>query len=90
MLWKEVKSWCKEKGYKTDRTKVDSSDNNHYHYTWYLLTNPEISGEAKSVSKLALSVYNHITNNIHVEYQTQYQQQILEADIDHDQGFGFQ
>jgi hypothetical protein len=86
MLWKEIKSWSKEKGYKTDRTKVTGSTNS-YHYTWSKMDDPVVSGEASSVSKLAFAVYNHMTDNTHVEYQQSYQQNI--EDIIHDQGFGF-
>jgi hypothetical protein len=48
---------------------------------------PSVSGEASSVSKLAFAIYNHMTDNTHVEYQQSYQQNI--EDIIHDQGFGF-
>jgi hypothetical protein len=87
MLWKEVKSWAKDKGYKADRTKVEGSTNT-YHYTWIKIDDTSISGEAGSVSKLAFAIYNHMTDNIHVEYQESYQQNI--EDVIHDQGFGFQ
>lgn len=83
MLWKEVKSWCKEKGYRADRTKVDGTDN-HYDYTWVKIDDVSISGTATSVSKLACAIFNHITDNKHVEYQIAYQQKIAEKDIDHE------
>jgi hypothetical protein len=86
MLWKEIKSWSKEKGYKTDRTKVEGSTNS-YHYVWSKMDTPSVSGEASSVTKLAFAIYNHMTDNTHVEYQQSYQQNI--EDIIHDQGFGF-
>lgn len=89
MLWKEVKSWCKEKGYKADRTKV-AGETNAYDYVWVKIDDPSISGTATSVSKLAFSVYNHITDNKHIEYQEEYRLKLLEMDIEHDPGFGFQ
>lgn len=89
MLWKEVKSWCKEKGYKADRKKIEGSDNS-YHYTWVKIEDESISGEASSVSKLAFAIYNHITDNKHIEYQEEYRLKLLEMDIEHDPGFGFQ
>jgi hypothetical protein len=78
MLWKEVKSWSKEKGFKTDRTKIQDEENS-YHYTWFKIDNPSISGTATSVSKLATIIYNNITDNKYLEYQQEYQaQQTLE------------
>ena len=89
MLWKEIKTWAKEKGYKTDRTKVVGSENG-YDYVWHKVDDPTVSGSATSVSKLAFAVYNNITNNIHVEYQEEYKIQLSQTDIDHETGFGFQ
>lgn len=71
MLWKEIKRWAKDQGYKADRKKNDNTDNS-YHYTWSKIDNETINGEATSVSKLATAIYNHITNNIWVEYQKEY------------------
>lgn len=88
MLWKEVKTWCKDQGFKTDRTKIVGEENS-YHYTWHKISNPEISGTATSVSKLACIVYNLITDNLHLEYQENYKKQLEETDIIHEQDFGF-
>jgi len=74
MLWKEVKSWSKEKGFKTDRTKIQDEENS-YHYTWFKIDDPSISGTATSVSKLATIIYNNITDNKYLEYQQEYQAQ---------------
>lgn len=71
MTWKEIKSWANSKGYKSDRTKIPDQENS-YHYTWYKIDDPSISGEAISVSKLATAIFNHITNYVHVEYQKEY------------------
>ena len=72
MLWKEVKSWAKLNGYETIK---DKDDNQYY---WAKLDSNDIdaSGVAKSVSKLARAIYNHITNNQWVEHQQRYQENI--------------
>ena len=89
MLWKEIKTWAKEKGYKTDRKKIADSENS-YHYTWIKIEDESINGSASSVSKLAFAIYNHITNNQHIEYQENYKIKLSQTDIDHETGFGFQ
>jgi hypothetical protein len=61
MLWKEIKSWAKKKGYESSKNE-DS-------YSWYKICNPNINGEAKSVSKLAKAIFNDITNNAWLEHQ---------------------
>lgn len=66
MLWKEVKSWAKSRGYETLK---DKDDNQYY---WAKLDDPNASGVAKSVSKLALAIYNHMTDNQWIEHQTQF------------------
>lgn len=73
MMWKEIKTWAKDKGYKTDRKKVEGEENS-YHYTWFKIEDESICGTATSVSKVATAIFNHITNNAHVEYQKQYQE----------------
>ena len=67
MLWKEVKSWAKGRGYICDK-KDD-------HYTWYKDSTPDIINASPSVSKLAKAIYNHITNNHWVEHQENYVQE---------------
>lgn len=89
MLWKEVKSWAKEKGYKADRTKI-TGETNAYDYVWIKIDDPSVSGTATSVSKLAFSVYNHITDNQHLAYQEEYKTKLSLTDIVHETGFGFQ
>jgi hypothetical protein len=87
MLWKEVKSWCKTNGYKTDRTKVENEENS-YHYTWSKLDDPAVCGTSTSVSKLATIIYNQITNNIHLEYQQKYaEEQSKQDSVIYDKGF---
>lgn len=64
MLWKEVKSWAKSHGYESSKNE-DS-------YSWSKLSDKTICGEAKSVSKLAKVIYNHMTENKWVEHQHNY------------------
>lgn len=66
MLWKEVKSWAKSRGYETLKDKEDNQ------YYWAKLDNPDASGVAKSVSKLALAIYNHMTDNKWLDHQKQF------------------
>lgn len=66
MLWKEVKSWAKSRGYETLK---DKDDNQYY---WAKLDDPDASGVAKSVSKLALAIYNHMTDNKWLDHQKQF------------------
>jgi hypothetical protein len=72
MLWKEIKSWAKSKGYETIKDKDDGQ------YYWAKLdsSDPNASGVAKSVSKLATTIYNHMTDNIWVEHQKEYQKKL--------------
>jgi len=72
MLWKEIKSWAKSKGYDTIKDKNDGQ------YYWAKLdsSDPNASGVASSVSKLATSIYNHMTDNIWVEHQQKYKENL--------------
>lgn len=84
MLWSNIRSWAKDNGYKAERTKISSDDNDEetsYQYIWYKIQNPEICGETTSVSKVAKAIYNDITDNKHIEHQEEYtiqQQKIIE------------
>jgi hypothetical protein len=64
MTWKEIKSWAKSRGYNASKNE-DS-------YSWHKSEDETICGHAKSVSKLAFAIYNHMTNNKWVEYQERY------------------
>lgn len=64
MTLKEVKSWASSKGYSIKKLDVG--------YSWFLVNNPSISGQSKSISTLAVDIYNHITNNAFVDYQQNY------------------
>lgn len=72
MLWKEIKTWAKNRGYGTIKDKDDGK------YYWSKLDSSDIadSGVAQSVSKLATAIYNHMTNNKWVEHQKQYQENL--------------
>jgi hypothetical protein len=70
MLWKEVKTWAKSKGYETLK---DKDDNQYY---WAKLDDPDASGVAKSVSKLATAIYNHMTNNKWLDHQKEYRENL--------------
>lgn len=69
MTWKEIKTWAKSKGY----TTVKDKDDNQYYWGKLDSDDPNASGVAKSVSKLATSIFNHMTDNKWVEHQEQYQ-----------------
>jgi hypothetical protein len=65
MLWKEVKTWAKNNGYDVLKDKEDNQ------YYWAKL-DTDASGVAKSVSKLAFAIYNHMTDNKWLDHQKQY------------------
>lgn len=64
MLWKEVKSWAKKHGYESSKGE-DS-------YSWSKISEPTVNGQAKSVSKLAIAIYNDITDNKWIEHQSKH------------------
>jgi hypothetical protein len=72
VLWKDIKTWSKSKGYETIKDKDDGQ------YYWAKLdsNDPNDSGVARSVSKLATQIYNHITDNKWVEHQTKYKENL--------------
>lgn len=82
MQWSMIKSWAKDRGYETFREKTIDKDN-QYDYYWGKIDDPCVTGMAISVSKLATQIYNHMTDNIHVEYQETYQLEQSKQDIDH-------
>lgn len=85
MQWSLVKSWAKSHGYTSFREKTDRVDNpNKYDYYWGKEDDPSATGMAISVSKLATEIYNHITDNIHLDYQNEYAIKKAEEDIDHE------
>lgn len=72
MLWKEIKSWAKQQGYETLKDKEDGQ------YYWAKLdcNDVDASGVAKSVSRLAKAIFNHMTNDAWIEHQTQYKKEL--------------
>ena len=83
MNWTNIKRWAKDKGYKVDREKSDNIDN-PYNYEWHLIDNPERKGTINSLSKLAMAIYNDITDNKHVEHQKRYAQEQLQKEIEYE------
>lgn len=68
MLWSEVKRWAKDHGYDTIKDK----DDNQYYWAKLDSNDPDASGVAKSVSKLAFAIYNHMTDNKWLDHQQQF------------------
>jgi hypothetical protein len=74
MLISEIKKWAKEKGYEVIKDKEDGL------YYWAKLdAGSEASGVAKSVSKVATAIFNHLTEDKWVEHQTKFREE--QADI---------
>lgn len=70
MLISEIKRWAKEKGYTVNKDKEDGL------YYWTKLDAvPEISGVAKSVSKVATAIFNHISEDKWVEHQIKFKEE---------------
>lgn len=84
MKWSLIKSWAKDHGYTSFREKTTDPNNpNEYDYYWGKTDDPAVTGIAISVSKLATDIYNHMTDNIHLEYQKQYKEEKEQKDVDH-------
>jgi len=66
----EVKSWAKSKGYTIIKEKDDSVNGASYY--WCKDSDPNITGIALSVSKVATAIYNDLTNYKWLEHQKQY------------------
>lgn len=67
----EIKSWAKTWGYSIIKEKDDSINGASYY--WCKNDDPNATGVALSVSKVATAIYNHMTNDKYVEHQKQYQ-----------------
>jgi hypothetical protein len=85
MLWSSVRTWAKNQGYYTNRIKIENEEDTQYQYDWYKLDDPSIKGQTTSASKLATAIYNNITNNKYLEYQTQYKLNQTNKDVDHNE-----
>ena len=66
----EIKSWAKRWGYSILKEKDDSI--NGVSYYWCKNDDPNVTGVALSVSKVALAIFNNMTNDKYVEHQKQY------------------
>ena len=74
MLISEIKKWAKEKGYEVIKDKEDGL------YYWAKLdAGPDASGVAKSVSKVATAIFNHLSDNKWLEHQIKFQEEKIEA-----------
>ena len=61
----EIKKWAKTKGYEIIKDKEDGL------YYWAKFdAGPDASGVAKSVSKVATAIFNHMTDDKWVGHQT--------------------
>jgi hypothetical protein len=66
----EVKSWAKTWGYSIIKEKDDSVNGASYY--WCKNDDPNVTGVALSVSKVATAIYNHLTENKWLEHQQNY------------------
>jgi|TARA_B100001094_G_scaffold276211_1_gene284276 hypothetical protein len=83
MNWTNIKKWAKDKGYKVDREK-SGYEANPYNYQWKLLENPERNGTTNSLSKMAMNIYNDITDDKHLAHQERYKQEQIQKEIDYE------
>ncbi|MAR21381.1 MAG: hypothetical protein CMD25_05310 [Flavobacteriales bacterium] len=91
MNWTNIKKWAKDKGYKVDREK-SGDEVNPYNYEWTKKNEDHIGipaagltgGTTNSLSKMAMAIYNDITDNKHVEHQKRYAQEQLQKEIDYE------
>lgn len=79
MLWKEIKTWAKSKGYETIKDK----DDGQYYWAKLNSSDPNDSGVVGSVSRLAKAIFNHLTKDSFVEHQKIYKEnlQLKKANI---------
>lgn len=82
MQWSLVKTWAKQQGYTSFREKTNDQEN-QYDYYWGKEDDPSVTGLATSVSKLAAQIYNHVTDNEHINYQHEYKESLSKQDIDY-------
>ena len=85
MNWTNIKRWAKDKGYKVDREK-SGDEANPYNYERKLLDDPARHGTTNSLSKIAMNIYNDITDNKHVEHQKRYAKEQSEKEVDYNYG----
>jgi hypothetical protein len=68
----EIKTWAKTWGYSIIKEKDDSVNGASYY--WCKNDDPNVTGVAPSVSKVALAIFNNMTENKWVEHQKQYRE----------------
>jgi len=68
----EIKRWAKEKGYTIIKEKDDSINGASYY--WCKDNDPSVTGVALSVSKVAIAIYNHLSDNKWLDHQKQFQE----------------
>ena len=71
----DVKKWAKEHGYNIVKEKIDDESAKYY---WTKISDPAINGISLSVSKVALAVYNNMTDSVHLEYQQSYKEGLVQ------------
>jgi len=83
MNWTNIKRWAKDKGYKVGREK-SGDESNPYNYEWKLLEDPTRYGTTNSLSKMAMAIYNDITDNKHLAHQERYRQEKIQKEVDYE------
>ena len=83
MNWTNIKKWAKDKGYKVDREK-SGDEINPYNYNWILIEDSSRGGATNSLSKIAMAIYNDITDNKHLAHQERYRQEQIQKEIDYE------
>ena len=68
----EIKSWAKNWGYSIHKEKDDSVNGASYY--WMKDDDPSMCGVALSVSKVAVAIFNHLTDNKWLDHQQKYQE----------------
>lgn len=63
----EIKTWARRWGYSIIKEKDDSINGASYY--WCKEDDPNVTGVALSVSKVATAIYNHMSDNKFVEHQ---------------------
>ena len=75
----EVKRWAKDQGYTIIKDKGDEENGDPVQYYWSKDDDPNVTGVAPSVSKVATAIYNHMTDNKWIDYQKEYQEKMAEV-----------
>lgn len=68
----EIKKWAKEWGYSILKEKDDTINGASYY--WSKDNDPNVTGVALSVSKVATAIFNNITNDKWLDHQKTYQE----------------